>query len=235
MSLLGSQVFANPTKSLWASSSGGGGGSYPRDASFNSIVVNPSSTTPVAVKLGAVGSNVGLYGLDEDGNPGAEFISFTASQMDLSNVSTINGSAYPPALPAPSVPTITDTIVANAAGTSVPLTPSRLALNSLTFTPPADGKLTMTAFANFDADVNDVRAGLLFFEIDGTPGVSSAWFGTVFLQQRTSATCCEVFSVTGGTPVTIVACASVAAYGGGSASGDYLAYQSRTLLQFTAL
>ena len=235
MSLLFNAVQANPQQSVFAAYGSGGGGSYPRDASFNSIVVNPTGTLPPAMELGTIGSNIGFYALDEDGNSGAEFISFTASQMDLSNVSTINGSAYPPALPAPSLPTITDTTVANASGASVPLTPSRLALNSLTFTPPADGKLTMTAFANFDADVNDVRAGLLFFEIDGTPGVSTAWFGTVFLQQRTSATCCEVFSVTGGTPVTIVACASVAAYGGGSASGDYLAYQSRTLLQFTEL
>ena len=129
--------------------------------------------------------------------------------------------------------TTTATIVADAAGASVPLTPSRLALNSLTFTPPANGKLTLTAFANFDAQVNEIRAGLLYFEIDGVAGVSTAWFGSVFLQQRTSATCCEVIEVLSGVPVTIVACASVAAYGGGVASGDYLAYQSRTLIQFT--
>jgi hypothetical protein len=229
MSLLGKQVYANPTTPLWTpAGAGGGGGSYPRDASFNSVTIDPSGGVfPLTLGLGATSNIMGIR-REEEGKE-ADYILFdpTETSMDLSNVNTINGAPY--------VPTITDTIVANAAAAPVPLTPSRLALNSLTFTPPADGKLTMTAFANFDADVNDVRAGLLFFEIDGTAGVSSAWFGTVFLQQRTSATCCEVFSVTGGTPVTIVACASVAAYGGGSASGDFLAYQSRTLLQFTAL
>jgi len=146
MSLLGSQVYANPTKSLWASSSGGGGGSYPRDASFNSIVVNPTGTLPPAMELGTIGSNIGFYALDEDGNPGAEFISFTASQMDLSNVSTINGSNYPPALPAN--PTFTSVSSTDASFTRI---------NGAVY-PPAIGEVSVirTGVLNFNAPTGNV-------------------------------------------------------------------------------
>jgi hypothetical protein len=204
-----------------------GGGSYPRDASFNSVLVNPSGGVfPLSLGLGTTSNIMGIR-RDEEGKE-ADYILFdpTETSMDLSNVATINGAPY--------VPTITDTIIANAGAAQVPLSPSRLSLSSNTFTPIADGKLTLTAFANFDSVVSTVANGILYFEIDGTPGASVAWFGASAVGQRASATCCEVLSVSGGTPVDINTVASIADVGTG-ATGDFEAYESRTLVQFTAL
>jgi hypothetical protein len=202
------------------------GGSYPRDASFNSILIDPTGVYPLSLGLGTTSNIMGIR-RDEEGKE-ADYILFDPvdTAMDLSNVATINGAPY--------VPTITDTITANAAAAQVPLAPSRLSLSSNTFTPIADGKLTVTAFANFDSVVSTVANGNLSFEIDGTPGASVAWFGASAVGQRASATVCEVFSVTGGTPVGINTVASIANVGSG-ATGDFEAYESRTLVQFTAL
>lgn len=122
-----------------------------------SLTVNPSSTAPVAVELGAVGSNVGLYGLDEDGNPGAEFISFTASQMDLSNVTTINGSAYPPSAPAtyPSNRFTTQ----NNSGASV--TSSGINVVGIYWEAPADGRVYANCVCSFTNTSLGTPEGLL--------------------------------------------------------------------------
>jgi hypothetical protein len=169
----------------------GGGGSYPRDTSFNSITVNPSSTAPVAMELGAIGSNIGLYGLDEDGNPGAEFISFSASQMDLSNVTSINGVPY-----------------FNSPGTQfdfrsypggVPLVeaPDWGVLNAISFTPPVDGKVYVESLGTYVALVTGGGVSMTF-AVDGTnisetPTTFNAYagntnlFGTSMFQFAVSA------------------------------------------------
>jgi hypothetical protein len=169
----------------------GGGGSYPRDASFNSVTVNPSSTAPVAMELGAIGSNIGLYGLDEDGNPGAEFISFSASQMDLSNVTSINGVPY-----------------FNSPGTQfdfrsypggVPLVeaPDWGVLNAISFTPPVDGKVYVESLGTYVALVSGGGVSMTF-AVDGTnisetPTTFNAYagntnlFGTSMFQFAVSA------------------------------------------------
>jgi hypothetical protein len=227
MSLLGSQVYANPTKSLWASSSGGGGGSYPRDASFNSVTINPSGGVfPLTLGLGATSNIMGIR-RDEEGKE-ADYILFdpTETAMDLSNVGTINGAPYFPA--------ITSTTTNDLGGDPVPLAPSRIVLNSSSFTAPADGKLTMTAYANFTCATSNIANGVMNFEVDGTPGVSSAWFGASARTQNTSAAVCEVFSVSGGDVLTITPVASIPV-GGTGADGDFEAFGSRTVLQFTTL
>jgi hypothetical protein len=97
MSLLGKQVYANPTTPLWG---GGGGGSYPRDASFNSIVIDPSGgVPPLTLGLGGSGTVMGIRRIEESKE--TDYITFApaSSEMDLSNVTTINGSPYPPANP----------------------------------------------------------------------------------------------------------------------------------------
>jgi hypothetical protein len=227
MSLLGSQVYANPTKSLWASSSGGGGGSYPRDASFNSVTIDPSGGVfPLTLGLGATSNIMGIR-RTEAGVP-TDYILFDPvnTEMDLSNVATINGAPY--------FPTITSTTTNDLGGDPVPLAPSRIVLNSSSFTAPANGKLTMTAYANFTCATSNIANGVMNFEIDGTPGVSSAWFGASASTQTTSAAVCEVFSVSGGDVLTITPVASIPV-GGTGASGDFEAFGSRTTLQFTTL
>jgi hypothetical protein len=148
------------------------------------------------------------------------------TSMDLSNVGTINGGPY--------YPTLTSTITANSSGSNVPLAPSRIVLNSSSFTAPANGKLTMMAFANFESATSNIANGVLAFEVGGTPGVSYASFGASAATQTASASVCEVLSVSGGDELTINAVASLPATGT-AADGDFLAYDSRTFLQFTTL
>jgi hypothetical protein len=113
------------------------------------------------MELGAIGSNIGLYGLDEDGNPGAEFISFSASQMDLSNVTSINGVPY-----------------FNSPGTQfdyrnypggVPLVeaPDWGVLNAISFTPPVDGKVYVESLGTYVALVSGGGVSMTF-AVDGT-------------------------------------------------------------------
>jgi hypothetical protein len=115
MSLLGKQVYANPTTPLWG---GGGGGSYPRDASFNSIVIDPSGgVPPLTLGLGGSGTVMGIRRIEESKE--TDYITFApaSSEMDLSNVTTINGSPYPPA--APANPTFTSVTATDASFTRV--------------------------------------------------------------------------------------------------------------------
>ena len=179
MSLLFNAVQANPQQSFFAAYGSGGGGSYPRDASFNSIVVNPTGTAPPAMELGTIGSNIGLYALDEDGNPAAEFISFTASQMDLSNVTSINGVPY---FNSPG----TQFDYRNYPGGS-PLVeaPAWGVLTAIRFTPPVDGKVYVESLGTYIALVSGGGVAMTF-AVDGTniseaPTVINAYAGNTNL------------------------------------------------------
>jgi hypothetical protein len=228
MSLLFNAVQANPQQSFFAAyGSGGGGGSYPRDASFNSIVLDPSGGVfPLTLGLGNTSNIMGIR-REEEGKE-TDYILFdpTESQMNLSNVYTINDAPY--------YPTLTQSINANSAGSNVPLQPARLALNSSSFTAPADGTLTMMAWANFESATSNIANGALNFEVNGSTGSSVAWFGATARTQTTSAAVCDIYPVTGGDVLTITAVASLPATGT-AADGDFLAYDSRTFLQFTTL
>lgn len=228
MSLLVKQVYANPTTPLWTpAGSGGGGGSYPRDASFNRITIDPSGGVfPLTLGLGNTSNIMGIR-REEEGKE-TDYILFdpVETAMDLSNVATINGGPY--------YPTLTSTTTNDLGGDPVPLAPSRVVLNTSSFTAPANGKLTMMAFANFTCATSNIANGVMNFEVGGTAGVSSAWFGASARTQNTSASVCEVLSVAGGDALTINAVASVPV-GGTGADGDFEAFGSRTFLQFTTL
>jgi hypothetical protein len=136
MSLLGKQVYANPTTPLW---SGGGGSNLPTDPTFNTVTFLPSGDPPYnSTSIGTFstegvmnstisilnGSNqlgslqgTAFYAGVEANYPrviyqsdGIDFqdpdgtshflatVDLSANRWDLSNISTINGAAYPPAV-----------------------------------------------------------------------------------------------------------------------------------------
>jgi hypothetical protein len=176
--------------------------------------------------LGNTSNVMGIRRIEEGKEEDYILFDPTETSMALSNVTTINGGPY--------YPTLTQTINANASGSNVPLQPSRIALNSSSFTAPADGKLTMMAWANFESATSNIANGVLNFEVNGSSGSSVAWFGATAATQTTSAAVCDVYTVSGGDALTITAVASLPATGT-AADGDFLAYDSRTFLQFTTL
>ena len=262
MSLLGRQVFANPTTPIWGQ--GGGGGTtipYGTPLTFDGpgndptlLEMNADSVLGVVDASANYGSfqtgDLRVYGAGEGGSSFINFgtgfggsnaplgiravyadgtlqntlAEFTSGGWDLSNVQTINGG--------PATPALTRTNINDLGGDPVPLAPSRIVLNSYSFTAPANGIVSLTAYANFTSATSNVANGVMNFELDGTPGVSSAWFGASARTQNTSASVCEVFSVSGGDVLPITAVASIPV-GGTGASGDFEAFGSRIMVLFT--
>jgi len=134
MSLLGRQVFANPTTPIWGQ---GGGSNLPANPTFNIVSFEPSGSPPYAsTGIGTadgsfVGSAISILGADQTQlgplqatalyagveatyprviyqSDGIDYQDATAQSYflaqvnsgsngwDLSNISTINGSNYPP-------------------------------------------------------------------------------------------------------------------------------------------
>jgi hypothetical protein len=147
MSLLFNAVQANPQQSVFAAVGSGGGGSYPRDASFNSVTIDPSGgVPPLTLGLGGSGTVMGIRRIEEGKEE--DYITFApaSSEMDLSNVVTINGAPYPPALPA------------NASFTSVSATDASFTRVNGAVYPPGLGEVTVirTGVLNFNAPTGTV-------------------------------------------------------------------------------
>ena len=229
MSLLGTNVFANPTTPLWGQ--GGGGGSNP---TFQSVSFTPATSNVASSEISAgfnanVGStlvvsdgnaNVGplvasaLYtdqvfprvivqgnGIDyqQSGSGNSVFLATVSSgsnSWELSNISAINGVPYYN-LPA------TQYSYSNQGGVDVSGAPLWGPLNTLTITPPINGKVFVQSHGTFVAQVTGGGCGMTI-AVNGSniaedPSVVNAYAGNtnVFNTVFTS------FPVTANVPYTI--------------------------------
>jgi hypothetical protein len=225
MSLLFSGVYANTTTPLFGQ--GGGGGSYPRDASFNSIVIDPSGGVfPLSIGLGATSNVMGIR-REEEGKE-TDYVLFdpTQTSMALSNVTTINGFPYSP------VGTLFD--FSNYPGGS-PLVeaPDWGVLNTLNFTAPADGKLYVETLGTYVALVTGAGVAMTL-AVDGSnvpqdPVIVNAYagntnfFNTYMLQ----------FPVDGGSTYAITSVAHCSAIP--PADPDVVVTSSRMFAMFSPL
>lgn len=199
----------------------GGGGSYPRDASFNSITVNPTGgPNPVGFGLGGTAA-IGIRQLDEDGNPGADYITFnpSSSQMDLSNVSSINGRPIPLTLTA-----------FNQAFSSPPIASfPGTTMVAQSITAPADGKLFVQAVGNFQSTITTGTSVAVSIDVNGSTISNSIVYascGNLILEVAPSTM--AQFPVVGGTvyDVSLVAFSS-------TSSGDWNGIAGQVFLSFT--
>lgn len=182
MSLLGANVFANPTTPIWGQ--GGGGTTIPvggeltflgspnmalgltgdkitaLDASANYAPFQASEFRAFDgvgsyVAIGTDAPNpIGLRAYLDDGTLQNTFATFVSSGWNLSNVVSINGSPY--------APTLTSFDFSNQAGASLAEAPDFTILNAVSFTAPDDGKLYMEAMGNFVATTQFGGAGIGF-------------------------------------------------------------------------
>jgi hypothetical protein len=112
--------------------------------------------------LGYAGTNaLGLYQQDATGSNVASYlyINPNTTELNLSNVKTINGVPY--------AATLTSFDFSNQAGAALAEAPDFTVLNSYSFTAPANGKLYMEAAANLVAATQFGGAGL-GFAVGGT-------------------------------------------------------------------
>ena len=201
MSLLGTNVYANPNTPIWGQGGGGGGtvvipygsnvqftktnpsGAYVnlglQTDAFNEqtlTVVNPNNFADTLMcgdlQLLGDGGNpsqpvLTFATLDGTGNSlaitcanGQIPISISNAQLDLSNVSSINGVPY---FNAPG--TYFD--FSNQGGTPVAESPNSTILNSFSFVAPVNGKLYMESLGNFVSTVKG-GGGNMGFSIGGS-------------------------------------------------------------------
>ena len=223
MSLLSRQVYANPTTPLWApAGSGGGGGSNPI---YNSVTVAPGGGGPLPVKFGLNGAAaVGIFQLDEDGMPAADYLSFSGSNMDLSNVSSINGVPY---FNSPG----TQFDFQAQGGTALAEAPDVTVLNALSFTAPANGKLYMEAMGNFISTTQFGGLGL-GLAVGGTTISNSLTFANAYDSNiNLPAVSMYQIPVTGGAVYDISAIAFCSALP--PAGSDMVVQTSRLFLMFS--
>jgi hypothetical protein len=219
MSLLGSQVFANPTTPLWGQ---GGGGSYPRDASFNSIVIDPSGiASPLSIGAGTGGTTLGIR-RDEEGKE-TDYIIFApnATEMTLSNVVSLNGGPVPL--------TVTE-FTSSFTSAGIDALPGTV-MASQTFTAPANGKLLVQAIGNFQSAVTTGTSLGFQIDVDGSTisnSIVNASCSTLILDVITPTM--AQFAVTGGSVYDISAVAYSA-----TSSGDWNGISGQLFLSFTTL
>jgi hypothetical protein len=227
MSLLFNAVQANPQQSFFAAFGSGGGGSYPRDASFNSIVIDPSGiASPLTIGPGTGGNVLGIR-RTEVGVP-TDYILFdpTETSMALSNVSTINGFPYNP------VGTLFD-FSNYPGGTPVVEAPAWGVLNTLNFTAPADGKLYVETLGTYVALVSGAGVAMTV-AVDGSnvpqdPVITNAYAGNT----NVFNTCMVQFPVDGGTTYAITSVAHCSAIP--PADPDIVVTSSRMFAMFSPL
>jgi hypothetical protein len=282
MSLLGSQVFANPTTPLWGG--GGGGGSNP---TFDSVSFTPTGT-PI------VSSQIATFALSEEGsalaildassnlgpltassfyagfgtggydrlivqsnsltyqapNTGESYalasVNSSNDGWNLSNISTINGSNYPPALSA--TPTFTSVTATDASFTRIngvayppaPTYPSnRFTLSNnagasvlaagtpvvgIYYEPPANGRVYANAVCSFTVGSNvspsaalTVAANSVVSDIVSVPAVAAG---------NTSASVQWEFGVQAGVAYDFVATATA------GVDGDFTANAATIFVSF---
>jgi hypothetical protein len=199
-----------------------GGGSYPRDASFNSIRIDPSGgVPPLTIGLGGTSTILGIRRIE--GGVETDYITFApaSSEMDLSNVSTINGSAYPPPAPAPTYPSNRFTL-SNNAGASVLAAGTPVV--GIYYEPPANGRVYANAVCSFTLGSNvspsatlAVAANLVVSDLVSVPDVAEG---------NTSASVQWEFGVQAGTAYDFVATATA------GRDGDFTANAATLFISF---
>jgi hypothetical protein len=201
----------------------GGGGSYPRDASFNSIRIDPSGVPTLSIGTGTGGTVMGIR-REEDGKE-EDYITFapTASEMALTNLVSINGAPVPL--------TVTDFAQSTL---FIPLPTTPTPLTGLTFTAPVDGKLFIQGVGTFQSTTTNRTQVGFSFDVNGTNITSSS----VIAACASNAEFTEVvvptitqFPVTGGTVYDISAIALVA----GGTTADWNATNVQLYYSFTTL
>jgi len=184
-------------------------------------VIEPGGGS-LPIGFGAAGtSTIGIRQLDEDGNPGADYITFSpsTSQMDLSNVNSINARPIPltvtnftQAYSSPPIASFPGTVMA-----------------AQTFTAPADGKLLIQGIGNFQSTITTGTSVAVSFDVNGST-ISNSYIyascGPNILEVAPS-TMAQV-SVTGGTvyDVSLIAFSS-------TSSGDWNGIAGQLFLSFT--
>ena len=114
------------------------------------------------LSIGKAGTNAyGIRQLGSGSNVVATYLDITpnTTDMNLSNVKTINGVPYSASL--------TSFDFSNQAGAGVAESPDFTVLNSLSFTAPADGKLYMESLGTYVSSVLG-GGGLMTFSVNGS-------------------------------------------------------------------
>lgn len=114
------------------------------------------------LSIGTAGTNAyGIRQLGTSSNVVATYLDVTpnTTNMNLSNVTTINGVPYAASL--------TSFDFSNQGGASVAESPNFTVLNSLSFTAPADGKLYMESLGTF-VSVTQFGGGTMTFAVNGS-------------------------------------------------------------------
>ena len=197
-----------------------GGGSYPRDASFNSIVIDPSGVSSLSIGTGTGGTVMGIR-RDEEGKE-TDYITFApnATEMELSNVTAINGGPVPFTLTAFNQSNLGSFAIDNA--TTTPLLGTSV-------TAPADGKLLVQTVANLVCKASSNTNAVLLLSVNGTDDVNSTMgISADTLNAETIATTISQFAVSGG---TVYDCSAVAQSLG--TNTDWVANNTQIFLSFT--
>jgi len=197
-----------------------GGGSYPRDASFNSIVIDPSGVSSLSIGTGTGGSVMGIR-RDEEGKE-TDYITFapTATEMELSNVTAINGLPVPFTLTAFNQSNLGNFPIDNT--TTTPLLGTSVMA-------PADGKLLVQAVANLVCRASSNTNAVLLLSINGTDDINATMnVGADTVNTDIIATTMAQYPVTGG---TLYDCSAVAQSLVGPT--DWVANNTQIFLSFT--
>jgi len=197
------------------------GGSYPRDASFNSIVIDPSGgVPPLSIGTGTGGTVMGIR-REEDGKE-EDYITFapSASEMTLTNVVSINSLPVPFTLTAFNQSNLGNFPIDNA--TTTPLLGTSVMA-------PTDGKLLVQAVANLVCRASSNTNAVLLLSINGTDDINATMnVSADTVNTDIIATTMTQFAVSGG---TLYDCSAVAQSLVGPT--DWVANNTQIFLSFT--
>lgn len=227
MSLLGNNVFANPTTPLWGQGGGGGSNVIPPGgsltfqgtpnqaltltdgnitaedasgnyASFSTGEVRAYDNVGSYVALGTYATNpLGLRAFYDNGGLQNTFAQFDSGGWDLSNVASINGVPY--AL----LPATQYSYQEFPGGVDVSAAPAWGALNTLTITPPVNGKIFLQSQGSFVSQIVGGGVGMTF-AINGT-NISELPASITAFQGNTNVPLTNLYSfpVSANVPYTI--------------------------------
>jgi hypothetical protein len=198
-----------------------GGGSYPRDASFNSIVIDPSGiASPLTIGTGSGGTVMGIRRIEVGSE--TDYITFApnATEMALTNVVSLNGGPVPFTLTAFNQSNLGSFAIDNT--TTTPLLGTSV-------TAPADGKLLVQSVANLVCKASSNTNAVFLLSINGTDDINSTMgISADTLNAETIVTTMAQYPVTGG---TLYDCSAVAQSLVGPT--DWVANNTQIFLSFT--
>jgi hypothetical protein len=198
-----------------------GGGSYPRDASFNSIVIDPSGiASPLTIGTGSGGTVMGIRRIEEGKEE--DYITFApnATEMELSNVTAINGGPVPFTLTAFNQSNLGSFAIDNT--TTTPLLGTSVMA-------PSDGKLLVQSVANLVCKASSNTNAVFLLSINGTDDINTTMgISADTVNAETIVTTMAQYPVTGG---TLYDCSAVAQSLVGPT--DWVANNTQIFLSFT--